>query len=409
MIRIVFIVLILSQILFSRMYLKNDPMPTNHIMSILPTECDDGCLKRLLKKGEIFSFLSLYNNQTRDKYLLRTYERYKSLFQTNKVGKIYINVIMSSSAIGNYVNTITDSMLAYLSLRFVDFELNFIDIKSESQENIQKAIDEIENSGHMNTIAIITDIAVHNLLESNHQKLNIFVPTINVGDMRIENPYKNIYFAGISYRNQINIIKDLMQDANISVFEEDNPVSKKITSIFMEDMEVQYFKTIKQNQTRFKKTIKTKKLNNSFVFFGTSLIKTSILLSNITYYDRDIIRAYSTQLNYNPVMLHLAQEKDREKFYILNSIMNLDELIIEYNNILKANIEYDWALYTSTVSLDYMLSKYFNIPQIMNVALENNNFSYDIETVSPLFNKFIRVENNESVLSEELNYELLQQ
>lgn len=409
MIRIVFIVLILSQILFSRMYLKNDPMPTNHIMSILPTECDDRCLKRLLKKGEIFSFLSLYNNQTRDKYLLRTYERYKSLFQTNKVGKIYINVIMSSSAIGNYVNTITDSMLAYLSLRFVDFELNFIDIKSESQENIQKAIDEIENSGHMNTIAIITDIAVHNLLESNHQKLNIFVPTINVGDMRIENPYKNIYFAGISYRNQINIIKDLMQDANISVFEEDNPVSKKITSIFMEDMEVQYFKTIKQNQTRFKKTIKTKKLNNSFVFFGTSLIKTSILLSNITYYDRDIIRAYSTQLNYNPVMLHLAQEKDREKFYILNSIMNLDELIIEYNNILKANIEYDWALYTSTVSLDYMLSKYFNIPQIMNVALENNNFIYDIETVSPLFNKFIRVENNESVLSEELNYELLQQ
>lgn len=410
MTRFIFIIFILSQILFSKgMYLKNDPIPTNNIMSILPYQCNDRCLKGLLRKGEIFSFLSLYNNQTRDKYLLRTYERYKSLFQTKKVGKIYINVIMSSSAIGNYVNTITDSMLAYLSLRFVDFEINFIDIKSESKENIQKAIDEIADSNHINTIAIITDNAVHNLLTSNHSKLNIFVPTVNIGDINIENPYKNIFFAGISYKNQINVIKDLVNGHKVSVFQENNSVSKKITSIFMEDMNVNYFQTINKNQTRFKNTIKTEKLNDSFVFFGTSLIKTSILLSNITYYDREIIRAYSTQLNYNPVILHLAQEKDREKFYILNSIMNLDELIIEYNNILKANIEYDWALYTSTVSLDYMLSKYFNIPRIMNIALENNNFVYEIETVSPLFDKFIRVENNESVLSEGLNYELLQQ
>ena len=334
----------------------------------------------------------MYNNQTKDKYLLRTYERYKSRFQTNKVGKIYINIIMSSSAIGNYVNTITDSLIAYLSLRFVDFELNFIDIKNESKENIQIAIDEIAKSGNINTIAIITDGSIHNLLESEHNKLNIFVPTINAKDININNPFDNIYFGGISYKNQINIIKDLARDYNVTVFQENNLVSKKITSLFMDDMDVRYFRTINKNQTRFRNTIKTKKIDNSFVFFGTSIIKTSILLSNITYYDKKIIKAYSTQLNYNPVILHLMQEKDREKFFILNSIIGLDGLLKEYNNILKANIEYDWVLYTSTISLDYMLEKYFNIPKIMNIPLENNSFIYDVETVSPLFNKFIRVQ-----------------
>jgi hypothetical protein len=374
------------------MYIKDEPIPINNIMSILPTECDDNCLKKLLKKGEIFSFLSLYNNQTTDKYLLRTYERYKSLLQTSKVGKIHINIIMSSSTIGNYVNTITDSMLAYLSLRFVDFELNFIDLKSESKENIQNAIDKIVESGNINTIAIITDNSINNLLESNHEELNIFIPTINIKDINIENPFDNIYFGGISYKNQIDIIKDLAKNHNISVFQENNPVSRKITSLFMEDMNVSYFTTIKKNQTRFKRAIKVEKLNNSFVFFGTSLIKTSILLSNIIYYDRDIIKAYSTQLNYNPVILHLTQKKDTEKFYILNSIMNLDELVKEYNNILKANIEYDWVLYTSSISLDYMLWKYFDIPRIMDIPLEENSFVYDIEIVSPSSDKFIRIE-----------------
>ena len=390
MIRFIFIIFILSQVLLSKVHIQDKPIPRNNIMSILPNNCDDRCLKGLLKRDEVFSFLSLYNNQTQDKYLLRSYERYKSFFQTTKVGKININVIMSSSTIGNYVNTITDSILAYLSLRFVDFEINFIDIKNESTEHIEKAINEISQSNNRNTIAIITDNAIHNLLKTNHHTLNIFIPTINATDINISNTFSNIYFGGISYKKQTDIIKDLARDKNISVFQENNKVSKKITSLFMEGMDVKYFKTINKTQTRFKSTIKTPQINNSFVFFGTSLIKTSILLSNITYYDKEIIQAYSTQLNYNPVILNLAQRKDREKFFILNSIMNLDELIIEYNNILKANIEYDWVLYTSTVSLDYMLWKYFNIQKVMNIPLENNSFNYDVETVSPMNNKFMK-------------------
>ena len=377
-----------------KQYILNVPLPSNNIISLFQNNCDEFCLEKLLDDGQIFSFLSLYKRAiVNSHYLRREYEKYNFIFRVNQNKKIFINVIFPSSAIGNYVNSITDTIIAYLSFRFIDFELNFIDIKTETKENIEKAINDISFSRHYNTIAILRDNAIEDLLQSNHNKVNLFLPTINSKDLNLEEREDNIYFAGISYKNQIDKIKSLLDINKTTIFDEDNLVSKKLTSMFSENLDINYTKTISKNQTRFKSTIKTKKIDDSFVVFNTSLVKTGILLSNINYYDKNIYKAYSTQINYNPVILHLTQSKAREKFYILNSIMNINPFLNELNSINNADIAYDWVLYTTTVSLDYMLEKFYSIPRTMeNISLENNNFQYEIEIIAPLLNKFIKIE-----------------
>ena len=57
MTKAIFIFFILSQLLLSRTDISNEAMPTNNIMSIIPKDCDNRCLKRATKKrGDFFIF-----------------------------------------------------------------------------------------------------------------------------------------------------------------------------------------------------------------------------------------------------------------------------------------------------------------------------------------------------------------
>jgi len=409
--RLLILILSLASSISAKRYLSTKPPLKSTIISLEPMECNEICLTNLKKSGMIFSFLALFDeDKVSNEFLINDY--YKFLAKLNAVQdqQVIINVIMPINSIGNYANTITNSIISHLSSKYIEFKLNIIDIKNETDiDDINRAIQKVRDKKADYVIAILTDTGVRNLMQGDIDDIEIFIPTVSAKDIGIKSIH-NVIFGGVSYKKQIEKIIDHIQENNISIFKDSSYVSDKLTGLFHNSLEalnekksllddsnisdVKYTSTIKENQVRFKKVVKNKKLINSFTLFNTPLLKTSILLSNISYYGVEISQAYSTQINYNPLLLQLTQLKDREKFYITNSIIDLSPLLIEYNNIMNNDIKYDWINYTTTVILDHILNKYYGIKNtINNVSIVDNEFEYGVEIIESKSNKFSVVKN----------------
>ena len=117
-----------------------------------------------------------------------------------------------------------------------------------------------------------------------------------------------------------------------------------------------------KDNTNFTKEMKKLQpiLNDSRIFLNTPLINSSIILSQITYYDIQTQGIYSTQINYNPTLLSITQAKDRDNMYIANSIGKLEDSFVEEAKLLNADLEYDWINYATALGIEYFYLKYLH-------------------------------------------------
>jgi len=412
------------------------PVPLTYIQVIdVDLDCDEDCLEQHLADGEIFTFLAIAQEKLDDEMLDNERMIYIGLFNIGSdefvEEQLRIAMILPYKVIGRYAHSTSNAVFAYLITRNHEFELKNFQIEDESEEAMQAVLQQIKDEGFRYVIAPLTPRGAQVIVD-HEEELEVYFPTINKRDLNTS--ASNIYFGAIDYQAQIDALtprasspmvvmydksvkgKNLYAMTKESYNKDDQifqPTSRKAVS---EEMEVPYEPELEPKKKRVigyginRKSTNMKwyfeeneKIQFGSFFLHTPIIKSTMILSQFTTYDTNTTNVLSTQLNYDPLLLSMTQQKDRNNLYIANSININNSTLIEANSLLSNDIAYDWINYASTLGVDYFFNKITKIDRIYKLPFKDNQLLYPISIVSPEGRRFKVIEEGVIPVVEENN------
>ena len=407
-----YILFLIPFILSAQSFLiSNIPLPKIYIQNLDPYPCDEECLEDYLEKGLIFSFLAHSNFDLESPRLQQSRQDYLKLLQIvpNIVGeKLRIALLLPYKKIGRYATSTTNAAFAYLMSKGTPFELKTYKIESENYKDISKALLNIKKDNFSYIIAPLTQLGEDIVSEIN-PKINIYFPTINKKDANTTSPF--LFYGGIDYRAQSDILLKeavspliILHDKSsigniITNYQEQKFKEQNLTLsqdyILDENLTADEPKrvitfTIPRRTTNLERQLKENEdiVEGSF-FVNTPIIKTGMIMSQLTLYDTNATNVLSTQTNYNPLLLSMTQYQDRKMMIIANSITKHKDVIIETNELLGNDIVYDWINYTTTIGMDFFFSQLNTSKREYDIELVNNQMLYPIELIRPSVSRFI--------------------
>ncbi len=415
------------------------PLPKTYVLNTDVKECDDACLYQLIEEERFFSFLAHAKDKIDDPVLNDILLIKTSLFNVERIRRyteLKIAMLLPYRIIGRYAYSTTNAAFAYYLTKNRAFELRTYHAESEEPEELEKVLQRIEEDDFHYVIAPLTRKGAYNVA-SLDLPMHIYFPTIHKSDMNISTDY--IYYGGINYKKQIESLMPYA-DTPLTVFYDKNTLGKKLTQLTKEEYHHAFDQNITKNRIVFKdeegeelseqemqdlnltyaakprfysfpiakrtSNLQSQLDNNAKIQEGsfllnTPVVKSAMVMSQLTLYDVNISNILSSQINYNPELLLLTQPVDREKMLIANSINYHNNIMIESNALLQNNIVYDWINYATTIGADYfyhlITSAYREYPQEM-IA---NQIEYPISIVKPTFSRFVTVEVIEENIEEE--------
>ncbi len=414
----------LPVIAFGKSYLVSSvPLPKTYVQNLNPYPCGEDCMQDYLDNEMTFSFLSYANKQLEDVEQEEIRMISNSLFNIGsqtRSDELKIALLLPYKKIGSYAASTTNASFAYLIARNHNFELKTYNIESEEFEDILKALTQIEEDGFNYIIAPFTQEGAQTFVSLNPTQ-ELYFPTINKNDIDTTSP--NIYFGGIDYRAQIDI---LLKEAvsPLVILYDNTPIGKKLSSYQeqnFKNMPIDYYEDddddlfsyfdIKENKNNLhgganttvvkfsipkrttnleKQLFENKKIIEGSFFINTPIVKSSMIMSQLTMYDVNATNVLSTQINYDPIIFSLTQYTDRRKMIIANSITHNNSIFIETNYLLGNDIVYDWINYTTTVGIDFFFTKITNQERQYKIDMQSNQMIYPIELLQPSKTRFIK-------------------
>ena len=404
------------------------PLPTTYIQLIdIDEDCDNDCLQELLDDGQIFTFLAIADDKLECMELDDERMIYVGLFNigsTNMVQEeLKIAMILPYKLIGRYAYSTSNAVFAYLLTRNHPFVLKNFQIDDESPEEMERVLAEIKDEEFHYVIAPLTPKGARIIVE-NEEELNVYFPTINKNDLNTS--AENIYFGAIDYKAQIDKLaprasspmvvlydksakgKKLYKQTKESYMESEVPfqetsrqeVYKELEEEYDEKMEPKKKKVIAYGIDRKTTNLKwhlekNEKIQFGTFFLNTPVIKSTMVISQLTTYDTNVTNILSTQINYDPLMFSMTQKQDRDNMYIANSININNNTLIEANSLLSNDIVYDWINYASTIGADYFYHTITRAERTYQLPLVDNQVLYPISIVKPSGSRFEVVEKGE--------------
>ncbi|MDF1881365.1 hypothetical protein JHD50_08635 [Sulfurimonas sp. MAG313] len=406
------------------------PLPKTYVLNTDTYDCNNTCLYQFLKEERFFSFLAHAKDKLSDPVLNDILLIKTSLFNVERMRQyteLKVAMLLPYRVIGRYAYSTTNAAFAYYLTKNQQFELRTYHVESESIEDLQKVLQKIEDDDFHYVIAPLTLVGAHNVT-SLERNMHIYFPTINKDDMNITTKYS--YYGGINYKKQL---ESLMPYAStpLTVFYDQNALGKKLTSITKEEYLYAFDANITQNRIPFKdeegeelsqdelddlnltyakyprfysfpiakrtsnlqgRLDGNSKIQEGSFLLNTPVVKSAMVMSQLTLYDVNVSNVLSTQINYNPELLLLTQAKDREKMLIANSINYHNNVMIESNSLLHNNIVYDWINYATTIGADYFYHLITSARREFPQEMINNQIEYPISIVKPTYSRFVTVE-----------------
>jgi hypothetical protein len=185
-------------------------------------------------------------------------------------------------------------------------------------------------------------------------------------------------------------------DEALSIFPSDEPEEKREQELLQnEDQEIEEKNVVifhvSRRTTNLEYYLKENEdiIDGSF-FINTPIIKTGMVMSQLTLYDTNTTNILSTQINYNPLLLSMTQYVDRKNMVVANSLTQHNNVLIETNAILGNDITYDWINYTTTVGVDYFYGLITDDERTYTTTMQDNQMIYDVELLQPSKSKFIK-------------------
>jgi len=449
--------LLLPVIMFAQSFiLSNIPLPKTYIQNLDPYECDESCMQEYLDNGMIFSFLAHAYNKIDDADQNEARVMFVSIlnlgaFHSNN--KLKIALLLPYKKIGKYASSTTNAAFAYLMTKNHPFMLKSYKIESENIEDIQLALEQIREDGFEYIIAPLTNKGAKSIIEIN-PALHVYFPTINIKDVNTSSAF--LSFGAIDYTAQSDLLlkeaysplvifsdksstgkklaihqrEEFMNPTVINNSDDENSSSSffsEALSVFSSSEPEQLQETENETLAPEKKVInyfvsrrttnlegylkENEKIINGSFFINTPIIKSGMIMSQLTLYDTNATNILSTQINYDPLLLSMTQYIDRKDMVVANSITEHNNILIETNSLLGNDIVYDWINYTTTVGIDYFFSLITDEDRTYYTKIQNNQMIYDIELLQPSRSKFIKYVRpfREPIIEDEISLEEAQE
>jgi hypothetical protein len=377
-------------LLFSKSFMISSiPLPKVYIQNLDSYECDEACLQEFLDKEMIFSFLAHADAKLQSKSLDEARIINISLLNVGALnfdGELKIALLLPYKKIGKYASSTTNAVFAYMMTKNHPFELKSYKIQSEEIADLRLALEQIQKDGFSYVIAPVTLSGANNLVSIN-PSINIYLPTINKSDVVSNSPY--ILFGGIDYRMQSDILLKEV-DSRLVIFSDKSQTGQKITHYQEQKMHARtYF--IAPKTTNFENILKgNRSLVNGSFFLNTPIIKSGMIMSQLTLHDIKPQHILSTQINYDPLILSMTQYNDRKNMIVANSITEKNNVLIETNALLGNDIVYDWINYTTTVGLDYFYNQLTGEDKEYQAEMREGQMRYKVELLKASHSKFTK-------------------
>ena len=393
------------------------PLPKTYVLNTDINECDNTCLHQLIADERYFSFLAHAKDKIDDPVLNDILLITTALFNVERMRQyteLKIAMLLPYRVIGRYAYSTTNAAFAYYMTKNRAFELKTYHAESEDLKELEKVLLRIENDGFHHVIAPLTLAGAQNVA-SLELPMHIYFPTIHKNDLNIVSDY--LYYGGINYQKQIS---SLMPYAStpLTVFYDENSLGKKLTEITKEEYlhafdanitkdrqpliddeeelgsayatEPKFYAfPIAKNTSNLQNRLEdNNKIQEGSFLLNTPVVKSAMVMSQLTLYDVNTSSILSTQINYNPELLLLTQAKDRETMLIANSINYHNNIMIESNALLQNNIVYDWINYATMIGADYFYHLITSAQREYPQEIINNQIEYPISIVKPTASRF---------------------
>ena len=406
--------LLIPFVLFAQSYLISSiPLPKTYVMDLDPYDCDETCLAQLAAQERIFSFLAHAPDRLEDPELNEFRLIHVALFTLGAVrqdNRLKIALLLPYRVIGRYANSTTNAVFAYMLTRNRDYAIKTYQIDDEAPETIQTALKQIQDDGFYYVIAPVTKAGAEAIAAYNPD-LNVYFPTINKQDL--DTTSASLYFGGIDYRAQIDALMgeavsplvifydssrlgQELHDYAKTRFLTPGETNETVLSLFaspptpmLEDKKT-YSYAIDTRTSNLEQQLKeNKKIQNASFVLNTPIVKSGMIMSQLTLYDANATNILSTQINYDPLLFSITQYQDRKAMVIANSIGSSNNVLVESNRLLSNDIVYDWINYATTVGTDLFYHMITRSEREYDLPLDGNQVKYPVSLVSPSYHRFI--------------------
>ncbi len=424
----IFYLLLVPYLLFAESFLVSSiPLPKTYIQNMDPLPCDEACLNELIANEQVFSFLAHAQGRVEDVELNDIRLIYVTVFNLGAArdsNELKIALLLPHRIIGRYTFSTTNAVFAYMLAKNRAFEVRTFQIEDESIESIDQALREMQDEGFYYVIAPVTKKGAIHISQINPD-MSVYFPTIN--SREIVTASSSFYFGGIDYRAQIDALlheavsplvifydksrlgqelhqytreQFLTQEGNqteVSAFFHDDialsdegALSKEVFSYAIERQTSNLEHQLKENE----------KIQNGTIVLNTPIVKSGMVMSQLTLYDANATNILSTQINYDPILFSMTQYNDRKEMIIANSIGHNNNILVEANTFLSNDIVYDWINYATTVGTDLFYHLITRSDREYDLPLDMNQIKYPISFVKPSISRFITYTPIEQELDE---------
>ncbi|MCT7602073.1 hypothetical protein [Aliarcobacter butzleri] len=280
--------------------------------------------------------------------------------------------VYPSTLVSKYAKSSLSTISGYLSYKQANYNLIVVDSKNESYENINNAFSKLKEEGVTKIIALFTPNALNNLNKIVTDDLKVYLPLIEKKDSLENND--NLIFGSISYDDQLKKLSYYSNGKNSTFYQETYLGTKLKNSYDFVIGNSNLRKEISNDEKNFKNIVNDSRLRNSSLFLNTDLVKSSLILSQMTVYEINPNTILATQILFDPMLMVLTQERDRQNLIIANSIGDVDSKLKDEIATVGGNITFEWVDYSTLVGTNYLFSN--GNSSLISTKIENNQAVY---------------------------------
>ncbi|MDN5101238.1 hypothetical protein O8C83_10420 [Aliarcobacter butzleri] len=280
--------------------------------------------------------------------------------------------VYPSTLVSKYAKSSLSTISGYLSYKQANYNLIVVDSKNESYENMNNAFSKLKEEGVTKVIALFTPNALNNLNKIVTDDFKVYLPLIEKKDSLENND--NLIFGSISYDDQLKKLSYYSNGKNSTFYQETYLGTKLKNSYDFVIGNSNLRKEISNDEKNFKNIVNDSRLRNSSLFLNTDLVKSSLILSQMTVYEINPNTILATQILFDPMLMVLTQERDRQNLIIANSIGNVDSKLKDEIATVGGNITFEWVDYSTLVGTNYLFSN--GNSSLISTKIENNQAVY---------------------------------
>ena len=355
-------------------YLSPVPLPKTYFIDLDTYPCDEYCLQEHLQNGEIFSFLAKSSPQNIEG-LQKEYREYTQMFGTPSflpTQHIAITII-TSKLLAPYANKIAKSLNAYFIQKETTYRLQTKIY--DKKEQIQELVDQAYQS---DLILLPLGFDHKEVLSTLSSEVPIFIPTLHKSF--IPQASSRFFFGGVDYIAQLEKLLQFAQNRLAIFYLKESSLSRTLSDYLLQHptflAKAYPIDTTISNLKGYLQA--NEELNQSSVVLNTPIVKTALILSQLTLYDIEPKNKLSTQINYSPRLFTLTQPRDRHNLFLASSFTTLDPKASGALEAFGLDPHFDWLSYATFIGSDIFFGQLYGFKRESIEQLVDHQIHYPI-------------------------------